>query len=250
MKEIDAVDAGRFRQHVKNHDLLPFAHIPYLCNLASPRDEIRKKSATMLAESMRACARLGIDGLVIHMGSHLGSGKSAGMKNLVEGICDALETEKSTSILLENSSGYANSIGSSVEEIGAVIREVGSDRVGVCFDTCHAFASGYDLSSPRQLSRLEAEFEKEIGKERLKLVHLNDSKYPLGSKLDRHWHIGKGYIGFDGFVNFLSSEVFNIGTFIMETPVNSATDDASNVSALLRVLDAVELKRRRAPNKE
>ena len=228
-------DAAEFRENVAGSGAIPYAHIPYLCNPSSPNKLVRERSLDMLASNMRNCRVLGIRCIVIHMGSHLGTGHDLGLSAMVQTVTAALDAESGVDILLENSSGYNNSVGSRLEQIGAALDEIGSKRVGVCFDTCHAFAAGYDLSNADGIDGCARLFDSKIGSSRLKLVHLNDAKYPLGSGLDRHWHIGQGYIGKNGFVELFRNKTFGSGCFIMETPVNGQGDERSNMAAAKRL---------------
>ncbi|MGC8586874.1 MAG: deoxyribonuclease IV [Candidatus Micrarchaeia archaeon] len=229
-------DAKRFKGIVKESSLDPFAHIPYLCNPASPDTIVLSKSVEMIKESMTRCSILGIKYLVLHMGSHKGIGAAKGVENVVKSLTGALDSVKGVDLLLENSAGYANSIGSNFEEIGRIIDEVGSRRLGMCLDTCHAFAAGYDIRDPKAIGVMEEEIKSNIGEKRLRLTHLNDARYGLGSGLDRHWHIGKGEIGKKGFVNLFRNSFFGDGPFIMETPVNSQGNDSTNMAAALEII--------------
>ena len=236
-KAIGAADAEEFARCAKSCDTEPFAHIPYLCNLASANPEVLAKSRLMLVQNMRNCATLGIGSLVIHMGSHLGKGMEYGISSIIESLGQALDSVHGVRILLENTSGYTNSIGSTFSEISRVTDSFPSSRVGVCLDTCHAFAAGYELRTPAGIDAMVRELDSQVGLKRLGLVHLNDAKFDRGSKLDRHWHIGKGFIGRKGFAAFFGNEAFRSGSFVMETPVNAEGDDASNAGALLSLLD-------------
>ena len=222
-------DAEAFNGIIKRTGAIPFAHVPYLCNPSSGNKEMLKKSLQMLIGNMESCNLLKITGLVVHQGSHLGEGSESGVKTIVETMRKAAELAPDVRILLENSSGYKNSVGSKFEEIGGIIDKTGSDRIGVCLDTCHAFAAGYDLSTKEGIADMCKSFEDNIGFKRLGLVHLNDAKYGLGSGLDRHWHIGKGNIGVQGFTELFKNRHFHDGCFIMETPINEDGDEASNM---------------------
>ena len=146
-KNLDIKEEGalQFKKYLDKFDILPYAHIPYLCNLASANADVLKKSNEMLLNNLDNCMLLNIKYVVIHLGSHLGKGAEYGINNIVKSLTSALKKTRETSILLENTSGYTNSIGSSFEEIGTIIDGVGSDCLGLCFDTCHAFAAGYEL---------------------------------------------------------------------------------------------------------
>ncbi len=229
--EIDEKTAEEFRELVKSADLAANAHIPYLCNPSSTNPEMHKKSVEMLENNMQNCSLLGVKYLVIHIGSHLGKGLDRGIENACAAIRSGLDAAEDVEILLENTAGYNHSVGSRFEEIGLIIDKAGSPRVGVCLDTCHAFAAGYDIRTPEAVEDTVKKFDSAIGIGKLKLVHLNDSRFELGSGLDRHWHLGKGFIGKKGFVSLFGNRHFANGTYIMETPVNGDGNEVSNLKA-------------------
>ncbi len=237
-KTVGKAECDEFTGFVKDNDLEAFAHMPYICNLSSYKQEVYAKSIQSLVANINECEALGVDYLVAHAGSHLGKGAEFGMGRICEALGKALQETDRVTVLLENSSGYQNSMCSLVGDIGRVIDAVGVDRLGVCFDTCHAFAAGYDLRSKAGIEHLIEDFDSQIGVKRLKLVHLNDSKFQLGSGLDRHWHIGKGFIGAQGFLNLFKSKLFGRGPFVMETPVSRDGDDTRNYLEAKRLLAA------------
>jgi len=223
-----------FSDKVKSYGLEPvFAHMPYLPNLASSNDEVYEKSVMTLTLEMERCMQLEIPYLVTHMGSHLGKGMEIGFTRLIEGINQAFkETTDGVILLLENTAGTRNSMGSTFEDIQHIIeRLIDQERVGVCFDTSHAFAAGYDLRTKESVQSTIRKLENIIGLERVKLVHLNDSKGDLNSRIDRHEHIGLGRIGEEGFRNVLASQLGEL-PLIMETPKNDVRDDAGNLEKL------------------
>lgn len=195
-------------------------HMPYLPNLASPDKATMKISRFSLDEEVKRCDALGIDYLVVHLGSHLGKGLAVGISNVAEACNEALSgSEGKTSILLENMAGQSHSVGSRFEELRVILDKVKvDDRVGVCLDSCHAFASGFDLRDKATVGHTMSIFEEMIGQDRLKVVHLNDSKGALGSRLDRHEDIGKGKIGRKGIRDFLHYPGVGERPLIMETP--------------------------------
>jgi len=195
-------------------------HMPYLPNLASPDKATMKISRFSLDEEVKRCDALGIDYLVVHLGSHLGRGIAVGISNVAEACNGALSgSSGKTSILLENMAGQKNSVGSRLEELKAILDKIKvDDRVGVCFDSCHGFASGFDLRDKAAVEHTMSLFEEVIGFDKLKVVHLNDSKGPLGSRLDRHENIGKGKIGRKGIRDFLHYPGVSERPLIMETP--------------------------------
>ena len=195
-------------------------HMPYLPNLASPEKSTMKISRYTLDEELKRCDSLGIDYLVVHLGSHLGKGSAAGVANVAAACNEALAASSGEGmVLLENMAGQKNSVGARFEELRGILDRVREEgRVGVCFDTCHAFACGFDLSNEEAVAHTMGLFADVVGLERLKVVHLNDSKGPLGSRLDRHENIGRGKIGRRGMRAFLHSPGIAERPLIMETP--------------------------------
>lgn len=240
-KSVEKTECGEFITCVKAHDLLAFAHMPYICNLSSAKRDVYDKSIRVLVENIKDCKALGIDYLVTHLGSHLGTGIASGTERICEAIGAALQETDHVTVLLENASGYKNSMGSNLGDLGRIFDVIGTKRLGVCFDTCHAFAAGYDLANEAGVARVSEEFESLIGADKLKLVHLNDAKFPLGSGLDRHWHIGKGFIGTQGFVNLFRNKLFDHGSFVMETPISREGDDTRNYLAVKSILSSAHV---------
>jgi len=223
--------AEAFSDKVKSHDMKPvFAHMPYLPNLASSRDEVYKKSVKTLTSELERCRRLEIPYLVTHLGSHLGAGMQTGFMRLINGINQAFNvTDGGVTLLLENTAGTRNSMGSTLEDIQHIIEQLSNpESVGICFDTSHAFAAGYDLRTRETVESTVRKIDEVIGFEKLKLVHLNDSKGDLNSRIDRHEHIGMGNIGEEGFRNVLASRLGTL-PLIMETPKDSKRNDADNL---------------------
>lgn len=230
-KPLDPETVEHFIQKRGTFDIQPvFAHMPYLPNLASARRDVYEKSVESLTVELSRCTQLKIPYLVTHLGSNLGSGKEAGLERIVVAINSALRQSRvDTTVLLENTAGGENSMGSTFEEIQGVIEDVEKQgRIGVCLDTCHAFAAGYDLATPRGLGRTLRRFDEVIGLSRLKLVHLNDSKGGLRSRWDRHEHIGLGKIGQRGFANILASPLRTL-PLILETPIDERRSDVDNI---------------------
>ena len=212
-------------------------HMPYLPNLASPERSTMKISRYTLDEEVKRCDALGIDYLVIHLGSHLGKGVAIGIANLA-GACDQAITgsEGKTMILLENMAGQKNSVGARFEEIRGILdRTRVGERVGVCLDTCHLYAAGFDIGSDEAVGSTMGLFDQVVGFDRLKVVHLNDSKGALGSRLDRHENIGKGRIGRKGIRAFLHYPGVRDRPLIMETPYGDIKTMKSGIK-LVRTL--------------
>jgi deoxyribonuclease-4 len=214
-------------------------HMPYLPNLASSDKAIMKISRYTLDEEVKRCDVLGVDYLVIHLGSHLGKGTAVGVANIAEACTEALSgSTGKTSILLENMAGQRHSVGSRFEELQAILEKVGiEERTGVCFDSCHAHASGFDLTSKEAVGATMRLFDEVVGYRRLKVLHLNDSKGALGSKLDRHENVGKGRIGRTGIRSLLHYPGVRERPIIMETPyedIRGMKDSIRVVRGLLR----------------
>jgi deoxyribonuclease-4 len=229
--ELTPEDSKAFSDKVKNYDMKPvFAHMPYLPNLASPRDGVYEKSVETLTSELERCRQLEIPYLVTHLGSHLGAGMQMGFTRLIKGINQALSSASGgVTLLLENTAGTRNSMGSTLEDIKHIIERLSNpERAGVCFDTCHAFAAGYDLRTEETVEATVKQIEETIGFEKLKLVHLNDSKGDFNSHIDRHEHIGMGNIGEEGFRNLLASRLGEL-PLIMETPKDARRDDVDNL---------------------
>lgn len=206
-------------------------HMPYLPNLSSPKKVLYKKSLNTLVSEVERCAMLGIPQLVIHLGSYVNATKEIGMKNLVNACKTAAsKVDNDVLILLENMAGQKNSIGAKFEELKQILDMLEPrERFGVCFDTCHAFAAGYDLRTKDAVHDTIVEFDKHIGMKNLRIVHLNDSKFELNGNRDRHEHIGLGYIGEKGFKAILALEEFRKLPLILETPIDEKRDDVGNL---------------------
>jgi len=216
---------------VEVNDIKPvFSHMPYLSNLASPKNDVYAKSINALITEMNRCERLNIPYLVTHLGSHLGYGVKVGLERIAKAIDKAFSVagEKVT-LLLENTAGTRNSVGGSFSDLQYIIEQTSyPDKIGICFDTCHAFAAGYDLRTEEAIEETIRKIDEKIGFSKLKLVHLNDSCGDLNSHIDRHEHIGLGKIGENGFRNILRS-TFATLPLILETPKDYRRSDLENL---------------------
>ena len=206
------------------------AHMPYLPNLATPKDDAFEKSVNTLVSEVERCAQLGIPYLVTHLGSHLGTGEEAGIKRLVDGLTKAGQTKNDVMILLENTAGQKNSVGSDFQQLGEIFKQLKpGKKFGVCLDTCHAFVAGYDLRTKEKVKETFKEFDKHVGVENLKILHLNDARGELGCNLDRHYHLGLGGIGEEGITSVVKFANKKKIPIILETPIDDDRDDFENV---------------------
>ena len=213
------------------------AHASYLPNLASPDRGARRKSVRGLRVELDRCVRLGIPNLVVHPGFHLGSGEDVGLLRVAEGIRELLADVDDITLCIEMTAGQGTGLGHTFDHLARLVGVVDSDRLGVCLDTCHMFAAGYEFSRRAQYRRVMGDFESRVGIERLKVIHLNDSKNPGGTHKDRHEHIGDGHIGPCGFRHFLRDVRLRAIPMIIETPKHGdgVWQDRRNL-ALLREL--------------
>lgn len=245
-KELTAEESDIFKEKLGNSPINTASvvvHMPYLPNLSAPASEMYEKSISVLTDEITRCNLLDIPYLVIHLGSHLGEGPKNGINQLVNACRKSLYVyndlgmaRNRVKILLENSAGQKNSIGSKIDEIQKIFDILGKNDYGLCIDTCHLFAAGYDLSSESTASTVIDNIDSNLGIENVKIIHLNDSKGELGSNLDRHYHIGLGKIGEDGFRCLVNSKKLNKIPFIMETPIDSVRNDLENIKFVKTVL--------------
>jgi deoxyribonuclease-4 len=213
-------------------------HMPYLPNLSAPDGEFYEKSVQALTEEVHRCKTLGISYLVIHLGSHMGKGSKSGIDQLVKAIVTACsKSGGGLEVLLENNAGQKNRVGATFEELRLILDRLDSSKeFGVCIDTCHLFASGYDLRTKADVEITFNKFKDIVGLKELKIVHLNDSKGGLGSNLDRHEHIGLGFIGIEGIAAFLNYREIQALPIIMETPIDKRRGDEQNLKIVLDIL--------------
>lgn len=231
-----------FRKAVAETGIWPvFAHSLYLINLATPDDTLWHKSQDALVDDLERCERLGLPGLVIHPGSHMGSGEEAGIARITAAL-DAVHARLpgyDAQVWLEVTAGQGAHLGYTFAQLGAMIAAVEeSDRLGVCFDTAHGFAAGYELRTRDGYEVTWSEFEETLGLDRLKAIHLNDSKKDLGSRVDRHEHIGKGLLGLEPFRFLLNDPRFRGIPMILETEKSKDLAEDKENLAVLRSLVA------------
>ena len=209
-------------------------HMPYLPNLSSPKEDVYNMSINALSSELERCNTLGIEYVVTHIGSHLGTGLEKGLDRVVKACNTALSnSSNNTMIVLENTAGTKNNVGSKFDELKYIFDNVNDkSRIGFCFDTCHAFAAGYDLSTSKSVIDTLNKFDQIIGLKYLKVVHLNDSKGELGNGLDRHQHIGRGFIGESGFRELLKNSIIKQLPLILETPIDETFNDEYNINQI------------------
>ena len=219
-KPISDAEASAFRQAWQESKIGPvMAHDAYLINLASPKEDVWGKSKNALSDELLRCAQLGLTGLVMHPGAHLGTGEEAGLGRIREAFQEILsETPQEVRLLLENTAGQGSYLGGDFAHLGALLAGFDEQRFGVCFDTCHAHAAGYDLATEEGYAQTMTEFDRLVGLEKIKVFHLNDSLKPCGSKTDRHAHIGQGTIGRTGFSCLMQDQRFFEIPMVLETP--------------------------------
>ncbi|MGH7904170.1 MAG: deoxyribonuclease IV [Candidatus Dormibacteraceae bacterium] len=215
-----------------------FFHAVYLINLAATDAVLGSRSESTLAGYLAAGDRLGIDGVIFHTGSHKGAGFEACLPQVAEHLRRVMERAdpRRTRLLIENNAGSGDCVGARFEELAAMLEAVPDPRIGVCIDTCHAFASGYDIRTAEQAAGMLDELERVIGLGRVEAIHCNDSQAALGSNRDRHANIGLGEIGEEGFRALLHDPRLARMPFILEVPgVDGQGPDAANLEVLHRL---------------
>jgi deoxyribonuclease-4 len=230
-------EVARFKRARAETGIDPvIAHDCYLINLASPEKELWRKSLSVFVEELGHCQVLGVPHLVMHPGSHVGAGEQAGLERIALALDQARgETlGYGVKVLLENTAGQGTNLGYSFEQLGALLDMVNDDSwLGVCFDTCHAFAAGYELRTPEGYEETWRAVDETVGLERVEVLHLNDAKGDLGSGLDRHEHIGQGKLGLEAFRLLLNDERFGHLPMLLETPKRPGhSDDVDNLRIL------------------
>ncbi len=238
-KPISDKEAAAFKDAWKNSSITSIiAHASYLINIGSPNKEIEHKSVHALGIEIDRCAQLRIPYLVLHPGSHSNSDEQECLKRISKNLDDLFDTHPKTSILLETMAGQGTNIGNSFEQLADIIKHSKhKNRLGVCLDTCHVFTAGYDLSDEKSYHHMWQQFDTIIGINRLKAIHVNDSKQGLGSSVDRHADIGKGKIGLKAFELLCNDpKLFDVPK-ILETPKEDLSDDRRNMDVLLGLLD-------------
>ncbi len=215
------------------------SHASYLINLASPDKDLNLKSYESFKLEMERCGMLKIPNLVVHPGSHVGSGEQEGMDRIIANLNKLFSELKdnTVTVCLEATAGQGSNLGYTFEQLAYMIAGVkDKSHIGVCVDTCHIFAAGYPITDPADYKSTMKKFEDTVGLERLRILHLNDSKKGLGDKIDRHEHIGEGKIGIEGFRNILNDKKLSKIPMIIETPKEEDLEEDIKNLALLRSL--------------
>ena len=221
-------------------------HALYLINLASPDDDIYAKSVAALENTVDVACAIDADGVVFHVGSHLGSGFEAGLERAVPALRKALKRcSETTWLLMENTAGAGGTIGRSIEELAALYDALDAhERLGICLDSCHLYASGYDVTNRKELDGVLREVDEQIGLDRLRVLHANDSKAPLGSNRDRHDNIGDGLLGEDLGVFLAHPKLQKLPAFLEVPGTDGHGPDAEQLRKLKELHARARTKRR------
>jgi deoxyribonuclease-4 len=238
-KEISKEETERFRKKYSNYNISPVvAHISYLPNLASLNDEIYTKSMDSFRQEIERCVILGIPYFVIHSGSYKGGTFQEGFEKYIGSIQKGIDFGKrKVTILVENSAGGGKTLTGTFVNIKAILEEINDSKVKVCFDTCHAFSAGYDISNQSGVSNFIAEIETTIEMESIAIVHANDSKTRVGSNRDLHEHLGLGKIGKIGFSELINDSDLKKKPWILETPIDERRTDVDNINYLRSLIN-------------
>jgi len=247
-KDLTNDDVKLFKRLREEADIRPlYVHTAYLINLSTPNRRLYRKSKETFLSEMERASLLGADYLITHLGSIGGSGEREGIKRIVDALMAVSEDYRSgyrynpVKILLENTAGERGEVGYCFEQLAEILNQLRYPRAeetigGICLDTCHAFAAGYDLSVAKGIDRVLRRFDKVIGLGALKVIHLNDSKRSCGSRIDRHEKIGEGMIGINGFRAFLNHPEVRDIPLILETPREGDEDDIKNLKVVRRLI--------------
>ncbi|MCU1384349.1 MAG: apurinic endonuclease Apn1 [Acidobacteria bacterium] len=220
-RELPRQEIREFRAKVKAAGIYPVvSHGSYLINLASTNDELRRQSMTAMGDELDRAEALGLLGVVLHPGAYTVGNEADGLTLIADALLELLRGRRGkTMVLLENTAGQGTTLGATFEQLASIIAKTNDHRrVGVCLDTCHLIASGYDLCSPEGYAATFNQFDRVVGFERLKAFHMNDSKKPLGSRVDRHEHIGQGHLGLEPFRRIVNDRRFRELPMLLETP--------------------------------
>lgn len=234
-------EARRFIELGDEYDVKPaFIHASYLINLASLTESVIDKSIDLLSYELKNADQLGVDYVVLHTGSAQGDDQNNARDRASRSLLKAVDRgDFKAKVILENTSGKKGDITSTIQSLADIIERCNTARIGgICLDTCHAFAAGYDIRSADGVDMLLNEISEYIGLENIKLIHANDSKGAVGSGLDRHEHIGEGQIGIEGFRHFLLDRRVSEVPIVLETPKKEEDDDKRNLKTINDILDS------------
>lgn len=230
----------RFKSSLQSSNLHPVvSHASYLINLATSDRALWEKSRDSFAEELERCDRLGVPYLVVHPGSHMGAGEEVGIARVAQALNEIYARRKFKCVTcIEHTAGQGKHIGYRFEHLAAIRKQMrDKKKFGVCLDTCHLVAAGYDFSTPEKYAAMMQAFDKLVGLKTLKVVHFNDSKTPLGSRVDRHTHIGHGTVGKNGFRAFLTDPRLAEIPGLLETPTDgTGKDEKRNLAALRKLV--------------
>ncbi|AQL42248.1 endonuclease IV [Halorientalis sp. IM1011] len=234
--DIDPDNAAQFRDNSADADVGPWViHSSYLVNLCTPKDDLREKSIDSMQAELDAADRLGIEYVNVHLGAHTGAGVDQGLSNAASAL-DELDVPDGVTILIESDAGSGTKLGGQFDHL-ATVRERTEQEIEFCLDTAHAFAAGYDLSTPEGVDDTLAEFDDVVGLDDLACVHLNDSKHECGTNKDEHAHVGDGLIGEDGMDAFVNHEAIRDVPLVLETPTEDGRGFAWNVEKVKELRD-------------
>ena len=234
VSEYTEEDGERFQALRDEEDQNPYViHSTYLVNLGTPKDDLFEKSLKCLQAELDAAEKLNVEYVVFHPGAHTGSGRDNGLTRIAEGI-DELDIPEGVTLLLENTAGKGTTLGKSMGDLREIMERAETDngKIGVCIDTCHAHAAGYELREEKGFQDFLQEIEEDLGLESVKVLHLNDSKDEKGSEKDNHEDIGYGKIGDKGFSNIVNSEKLEDLPMVLETPSNNRASYKENIEHL------------------
>lgn len=225
---IDPDDATAFREATAAADIGPWLiHTSYLVNLCTPKDDLREKSIASMQEEVDAASALGLPYVNVHLGAHTGAGETQGLANAVDAL-DAVDVPEDVTILIESDAGSGTKLGGAFEHLATVLDESTHD-LGMCLDTAHAFAAGYDISTAAGVDETVAALASTVGLDRLAAIHLNDSKHACGTNKDEHAHIGEGEIGEAGMQAVINHPELATVPMVLETPTEDGRSFAWNI---------------------
>jgi deoxyribonuclease-4 len=225
---IESEESERFRDETVASAVDPWViHSAYLVNLATPKDDLREKSLRSMQAEADAAGELGVEYVNVHLGAHTGAGVEQGLENAA-GVLDDIDVPDGVTLLVESDAGGGTKLGDEFAHLRTVL-DLTDEELGVCLDTAHAFAAGYDLSTPEAVDETFAEFDDVVGLANLECVHLNDSKHACGTNKDEHAHIGEGEIGEDGMRAFVNHEAVRDVPLVLETPTEDGKDFEWNI---------------------